>query len=382
MKKYLFIFAIVSSLLCSDQVIEFVSLQNIMKKRHDIHYYKCHDALNFSYKRLSITPFPVSYQPIEGKFAETFVVTIPHATICSELGWINVDGVFIKDFLLPFTPKAIQKKLYIEREINKKKIKKVSGRVAVLAGSLDGIFGHWFNVTFGRFLILQHSGVSYDWIYAPKYADYMKQTYKLYGISLDKIIDSREYQYIQADELVVPSITMQRIPCATDPVYDAYATTCYWPYWITQNIRETFLPVIQNMLPDDRFAKKIFISRKDAFVRKMLNEDAVFALFEKRGFKRYCMSDFSLLEQAALFYNADYIVAAHGSALANLLFCKPKTCVVEIFQYLYDASLCNLAQDMKCRYYCIKTTFKKADCMQHSAVPLAIIENFLNEEKF
>lgn len=383
MKQHIFTMFLLHGIVCAHDVkLQFISLHECMKSRPDIGYVKCHDALPFHYKKLPITPYPSKLQPTDGQFAETFVVTIPGGTVCSDFGFISVDNKIITNFLLQFFPSRDQIALFCNKKTYAKMIVKAPGKVAVIANPLDDIFGHWFNVTVGRLIILQESGIAYDWLYAPINDSYMIETYKLYGIPLEKIIDSKQNQHIQADELIVPSHTMHRISCATDPVYDNYITTLYWPHWIVQNVRSKFLPIAQHIskLKKYDFARKIFISRKDASVRKMLNEDEVFALFEKKGFKRYCMRDLSFLEQAALFYNADYIVAAHGSALANVIFCRPNTQIVEIFQYLYDASLYNLAQDMKCKYHCIKTTFKLGSVMAPSTVPIDIIKNFIKQE--
>lgn len=383
MKQHIFTIFLLHGIVCAhDAKLQFISLHACMQSRPDIGYVKCHDALPFHYKKLPITPYPSKLQPTDGQFAETFVVTIPGGIVCSDLGWINVDGTFIKDFLLQLQPFSEQRRVFLSRKIDEKPIVQIGGRVAVITTKMHDVFGHWFNDIVGRLIILQKSDIEYDWLYAPKYASYMKQTYELYGVPLEKIIDSVENQHIQAEMLIVPSVSMRRISCKSDPVYDIYPTTYYWPNWITQSVRSKFLPIAQNIskLKKHNFSKKVFISRKDAIVRKMLNEDEVFALFEKKGFKRYCMRDLSFLEQAALFYNADYIVSAHGSALANVIFCRPNTQIVEIFQYLYDASLYNLAQDMKCQYHCIKTTFKNNSVAAPSTVPINIIKNFITKE--
>jgi len=46
----------------------------------------------------------------------------------------------------------------------------------------------------------------------------------------------------------------------------------------------------------------------------------------------------SVLEQIELFSNADVVIGTHGAGLANILFCKPNTKVIEIFQARSDCS--------------------------------------------
>lgn len=355
-------------------------LHEIMQRRPDISYLKCHDAMAYNYKRLPVSPLPVSQQPHQGMFNETFVVTIPNGQVLSDWGMIKVDNNLVLDFFPQNAPVSFLLNGFFDKKIDNSDIIKVSGRVAVISHTFHMIFGHWFNEIVGRLIILQQSGIEYDWLYAPKYAPYMKTTYELYNIDLDKIIDPLDGMIaIQADELIVPSLTMRRVPCATDPVLDVWPTTDFWPTWITDDVRSKYLPIVQEHMHEYNFSKKIFISRQDASGRHMLNEDEVFALFEPLGFKRYCLSSLSALEQAILFYGADYIVAAHGSGLTNMIFCQPHTKVLEIFQHLYDASLYNLAQDMKCDYFCLKTvpdslvSFVGTSTM----VPINLIEQYI-----
>tara|TARA_R110000787_G_scaffold46612_8_gene113023 strand:+ start:13645 stop:14781 length:1137 start_codon:yes stop_codon:yes gene_type:complete len=98
-------------------------------------------------------------------------------------------------------------------------------------------------------------------------------------------------------------------------------------------LRETFSSksalknINQNSLP-----KKIYISRRDANIRRITNEDEVIEFLKKRGFSILKLSNISVLEQATLFKNAEVIVSHHGAALTNLVFCSKNARVVEIFQ--------------------------------------------------
>src|SRR5205823_4103252 len=64
--------------------------------------------------------------------------------------------------------------------------------------------------------------------------------------------------------------------------------------------------------------------------RQVLNEDDVLAVVESAGFEALFLEGRAVREQAALFAGADVVVAPHGAALANLVFCRPGTAVVEL----------------------------------------------------
>lgn len=73
--------------------------------------------------------------------------------------------------------------------------------------------------------------------------------------------------------------------------------------------------------------ERLFVLRHAA-TRKLRNEDDLAALAAARGFVIIDSSTTPNLEDA--FANADVIIGAHGAAMANLAFCRPGTCVLEL----------------------------------------------------
>ncbi len=62
----------------------------------------------------------------------------------------------------------------------------------------------------------------------------------------------------------------------------------------------------------------------------MLNDEEALALLEPLGFEAITMDGRSIGEQASLFASSAVIVATHGAALANLVFSRPGTAVIEL----------------------------------------------------
>lgn len=77
--------------------------------------------------------------------------------------------------------------------------------------------------------------------------------------------------------------------------------------------------------------RKLFLSRRSARRRRLINEDQVLAALP--GFERIELESLSVAEETALFAEASVIVAPHGAGLTNLLFCTGPTAVVEL---VYD----------------------------------------------
>jgi capsular polysaccharide biosynthesis protein len=77
--------------------------------------------------------------------------------------------------------------------------------------------------------------------------------------------------------------------------------------------------------------QKLYITRRDAPTRRLLNEAEIIAYLEKRGFVCVCPGELSVAEQITLFSNAGVVVAPHGAALTNMVFAPPGATIVELF---------------------------------------------------
>ncbi|GHB95340.1 glycosyltransferase family 61 protein [Cerasicoccus arenae] len=97
---------------------------------------------------------------------------------------------------------------------------------------------------------------------------------------------------------------------------------------------------------------RLFISRKKAPKRKIINEDEVESALKPLGFQTVYFEDYSLLEQMKLCANAELFVGIHGAGLSNMLFLPPDAKVLEI-QKLNDWASCffRLAHSLDLDYY-------------------------------
>lgn len=76
---------------------------------------------------------------------------------------------------------------------------------------------------------------------------------------------------------------------------------------------------------------KFFIDRPDAYGRRILNGTVLREALVKHGVECINPAILPFCEQVTLFSQAKLIIAVHGSALANIVFCQPGTVVVELF---------------------------------------------------
>lgn len=76
--------------------------------------------------------------------------------------------------------------------------------------------------------------------------------------------------------------------------------------------------------------RKIFISRKDARIRRLLNEEDVVNTLEKHGFESHVLTGMPFKEQVALFASSSLVVSMHGAGLSNVAFMQKGGVVVEL----------------------------------------------------
>jgi hypothetical protein len=81
--------------------------------------------------------------------------------------------------------------------------------------------------------------------------------------------------------------------------------------------------------------KRIYVSRRRAKWRRVVNEVEVQQYLAAHGFEVFELEHLSFREQVALFSQAEIIVASHGAGNANLMFAPPHARVVEIFSPNY-----------------------------------------------
>jgi len=79
--------------------------------------------------------------------------------------------------------------------------------------------------------------------------------------------------------------------------------------------------------------KRIYISRRNALFRRISNENEISQLLKSFGFEEVVLDDtMDLNHRIELFSNAGVVLSVHGAAMMNLMFCRPDTKVIEIFE--------------------------------------------------
>lgn len=75
---------------------------------------------------------------------------------------------------------------------------------------------------------------------------------------------------------------------------------------------------------------RIFITRRRENGRRILNEDALIKMLRAHGFIVFDPSNYDFQQQAEYFRNAEVIVAPHGAALSNIVWCSSDVKIIEL----------------------------------------------------
>lgn len=190
--------------------------------------------------------------------------------------------------------------------------KKIKGTVALL-NNTDYSYHSWLLNELPRIHLYNKSKWKYDWIYTLNHKKYQQEALSILGIQSEKVISFRDYPYIKADNLLLSQYDVnKKIP------------------WACNYIRKNFLKkCIKNN--NKKFPERIYLSREDCSARKIKNEKELVDFLKKHKFHKVKTEEFSLKDQVILFNQAKIIIAPHGAALGNIIFCKPNTKIIEIF---------------------------------------------------
>lgn len=252
-------------------------------------------------------------QPVAARVLKNAKVLGPSGTI------INAENKLVYDAsleicLAPETHSVFNRVIY-------KKPREIKGLGLNLSASQgQQNYFHWMTDALPKLAIAEAIGydkTAFDYfIVNSRQEAYQKQTLRSLEIPTEKIMALDEHPYLVCQSVLVTTAT-----CASGNVAP----------WIIDFLRNNFLPGGSGTSA----ATKIFIGRKNAIRRKLLNEKELSEKLKELSFETVYLEEKTVEEQAALFANADIIVAAHGAGLTNVTFCKPRTKLIELFSPTY-----------------------------------------------
>lgn len=163
------------------------------------------------------------------------------------------------------------------------------------------------------------------------------ETVKLY--LSNKISD----EYLRIVEKLVPANV--EVELYHEPLRISAKTYIHLPYLTSEwdgHLPEDYLDFYRRSIfsmfdikPDkSKQEKNIYISRKYAHVRRIINEDALLSVIRDYGFEIYRLEYLTFRQQVELFAQAGTVLAQHGAGLTNILY-SHNIKIIEIFSSNY-----------------------------------------------
>ena len=184
-------------------------------------------------------------------------------------------------------------------------------------GAASGNYYHWLVDSLPRLHLVQEAGlldaVDYFLVY-DRSKQFVLDTMARLGVGPERLVDLTTNPHVQA-----------RCLLATSPVRGNLTHT---PGWATDFLRRVLLPA---PAVARTFSPYVYISRRDAPGRHILNEDALEALLHEYGFETHTLTPYSQAEKTALFAQARVIVSSVGAGLANIVVSPPGAQLIELF---------------------------------------------------
>jgi capsular polysaccharide biosynthesis protein len=203
--------------------------------------------------------------------------------------------------------------------------------VAEIGALASKNYYHWMMDVLPRIGLIEEAGLKPDF-YHTVYPEepFREETLAILGIGPDRIIPAQEGLHIQAKTLLVPTIiSMPERTKIADFMLCA-------PMSSIEFLRKKFL-----LEKPQQCKKRIYISRKNARGRRVLNEEELMKMLEPYGFEFPLLENMSVVDQAKLFASAELIVAPHGAGLTNIVFCNPRAKIIELSpKRVWDWSFC------------------------------------------
>ncbi|HXH18344.1 MAG TPA: glycosyltransferase family 61 protein [Chitinophagales bacterium] len=94
--------------------------------------------------------------------------------------------------------------------------------------------------------------------------------------------------------------------------------------------------VIRQEVAAPDFGDKIFISRRKAARRKLLNEEDAERMLSAFGFRAVALEDYTFFQQAAILSRVRYLIGMHGAGLTNMLFMPQGGKILELHREIYS----------------------------------------------
>jgi hypothetical protein len=238
---------------------------------------------------------------------------------------ISYDDKVFADFTFEFGT-SIEEHEVFKSYISKPQVRREC--LATITSTGNTGYFHWIFESLPRLKLLEEVIDEIDYLIVPyNLKRFHLETLNLLGFPEEKLLKIKDGTNLQCERLFVPYLLRG--------VHK----------WACDFLRDSFIP--KDLAKPHRL---IYISRKDALYRKIVNEEEVEDYLRDVGFEIVQMSELTFLEQVRICAEAQIVVGPHGAGLSNTVFCRNAK-ILEIFSPSYGVSFFSIANQVGNEYY-------------------------------
>ena len=197
----------------------------------------------------------------------------------------------------------------------------------------NGYF-HWLADALSRLYVVRDRLADPDLLLPAGYQDLDFVTSSLEAFGVKKVEFIGPSEVVECESLLMPSHT---------------APSGQYNEEIIQGVRKVLL----SAYGDSDQGQKIYISRRNALKRRIVNEHEVSEILSRFGFRTIHAEDLSFAEQVQICSSARCLVSNHGAGLTNMLFLPETGSVLELRHQADDINNCyfTLASALNLNYF-------------------------------
>lgn len=221
---------------------------------------------------------------------------------------------------------SVWRKFHLEeiQELYARRLPPVHRRVkrcAVLGARWSKSYYHWLIDTLPRLFVLEKVDLLDETplLLPSNLTQTQYESLHLLGISRDQIMGF-DGGHWEVDQMYFPSVLAR--------TGNSRPLTALW-------LRDRFSGALGLSNKQRIPRRRLYVSRRDARKRKVLNEQHITSFLDERGFEIVCPGEMCFREQVRRFSTAEVIVGPHGAGLANSVFAPPGATLVELFPSNY-----------------------------------------------
>lgn len=268
-----------------------------------------------------------------------YLVEVDNAYI-SPFGVVYKHGLVVKESVYSmFNARSFYPSFYKKLLLNK--IIHVDGKCAIVHNSYFQNYYHWLLEAVPRLYLLRDQASQLTLILNEDSPGFIKQYVKLFGFK--DVVYVNEQHLVKADKAIFPTFTSRGL-AMYEPVIREMAT------WLMQE---------NNISTGNPPSKNVFITRKSAKYRRLINEQEVIDYLSSKNFEIVTLEDLSIQQQMQLFAEAKNVIGVQGAGMSNMIYAQHAKLLITIIHEEHpDDAYYNLANinNTGCYYFQCKGT--------------------------